>query len=227
MDNVSDTDILTAMSFDSSGEYLAVGDKGGRVIVFKFTDLRNSRYFDYRYFSEIQSHEPEFDHLKSLELDEKINSLEFLKQPKQSTVQLLSTNDRIIKLWKLKNRTQKNYNKCGLEGGQILFPKSQVISSGYEGVERRQYKNCHNYNINSLSVSSDGESFLSADDLCINLWSLENQNVAYQLVNLKPPNIEELAEVITHVEYHPKRSDIFLFSSSNGYICMCDLRQSS
>ena len=137
MDNVSDTDILTAMSFDSSGEYLAVGDKGGRVIVFKFTDLRNSRYFDYRYFSEIQSHEPEFDHLKSLELDEKINSLEFLKQPKQSTVQLLSTNDRIIKLWKLKNRTQKSYNKCGLEAGQILFPKSQVISSGYEGVERR------------------------------------------------------------------------------------------
>jgi len=47
------------------------------------------------------------------------------------------------------------------------------------------------------------------------------------LVNLKPSNIEELAEVITHVEYHPKRSDVFLFSSSNGYICLCDLRTSS
>ena len=53
MNNVSDTDILTAMNFDSSGEYLAVGDKGGRVIVFRFTDLKNSRYLDYRYFSEI------------------------------------------------------------------------------------------------------------------------------------------------------------------------------
>ena len=104
LNNVSDTDILSAISFDSSGEYLAVGDRGGRVIVFRFVDLKNSRYFDYRYFSEIQSHEPEFDHLKSLELDEKINSLEFLKQPKQSKVQLLSTNDRIIKLWKLENR---------------------------------------------------------------------------------------------------------------------------
>ena len=82
LNNVSDTDILTAMSFDSSSEYLAVGDKGGRCIIFRFADLKNSRYFDYRYFSEIQSHEPEFDHLKSLELDEKINSLEFLKQPK-------------------------------------------------------------------------------------------------------------------------------------------------
>ena len=79
LNNVSDTDILTSMTFDYTGEYLAVGDKGGRVIVFRFTDLKSSRYFDYRYFSEIQSHEPEFDHLKSLELDEKINSLEFLK----------------------------------------------------------------------------------------------------------------------------------------------------
>jgi len=41
------------MTFDKSGEYLAVGDKGGRVIVFRYTDLKNSRYFDYRYFSEI------------------------------------------------------------------------------------------------------------------------------------------------------------------------------
>ena len=102
-------DVLTAMTFDKSGEFLAVGDKGGRVIVFRYTDLRNSRYFDYRYFSEVQSHEPEFDHLKSLELDEKINSLEFLNSPQQNSLKLLSTNERIIKLWNLKSNTRKQY----------------------------------------------------------------------------------------------------------------------
>ena len=51
--NVSDMDVLTAMTFDKSGEFLAVGDKGGRVIIFRYTDLRNSRYFDYRYFAEV------------------------------------------------------------------------------------------------------------------------------------------------------------------------------
>jgi serine/threonine-protein phosphatase 2A regulatory subunit B len=65
--------VLTAITFDKSGDYLAVGDKGGRVIMFQYTKLKNSRYFDYRYYSEIQSHETEFDHLKSIELDEKIN----------------------------------------------------------------------------------------------------------------------------------------------------------
>lgn len=78
--------MLTAINFDKSGEYLAVGDKGGRVIIFRYIELKNSRYFDYRYFSEIQSHEPEFDHLKSIEIDEKINSLEFLYNSKNSSV---------------------------------------------------------------------------------------------------------------------------------------------
>ena len=75
--SVTESDVLTAVAYDKTGEYLAVGDKGGRVIVFRYNELKTSRYFDYRYFSEIQSHEPEFDHLKSIELDEKINALEF------------------------------------------------------------------------------------------------------------------------------------------------------
>ena len=92
---------------------------------------------------------------------------------------------------------------------------------------RREFKNCHNYNINSLSVSPDGENFLSSDDLCINLWNFDNNIVAFNLVDLKPSKMEELSEVITFVEYHPKRSDIFLFSSSKGYFCYCDFRVSS
>ncbi len=51
--NVSESDTLTSIIFDKTGDYLAVGDKGGRVVIFKYIDIKNSRYFDYRYFSEI------------------------------------------------------------------------------------------------------------------------------------------------------------------------------
>lgn len=78
-----------------------------------------------------------------------------------------------------------------------------------------------------MSCSPDSENFLSADDLRVNLWNIENNIVAFNLVDLKPNNIEELSEVITHVEYHPTRSDVFMFSSSKGYISLCDLRVSS
>ena len=56
--------------------------------------------FEYRYLTEFQSHEPEFDYLKSLEIEEKINRLRWLNVPSSSRM-VLSTNDKTIKLWKV------------------------------------------------------------------------------------------------------------------------------
>lgn len=39
-------------------------------------------------------------------------------------------------------------------------------------VPRKVYANAHAYHINSISLNSDGETYMSADDLRINLWNL-------------------------------------------------------
>lgn len=79
-----------------------------------------------------------------------------------------------------------------------------------------------------MTVSPDAEHFLSADDLSINLWNIENNTEAYNLVNLQRTEQQsDMMEVITHVEFHPRRSDLFIFSSSKGYMSLCDLRESS
>ena len=41
-----------------------------------------------------------------------------------------------------------------------------------EASPRKTYANAHTYHVNSISINSDGETFLSADDLRINLWNL-------------------------------------------------------
>lgn len=56
--------------------------------------------FEYRYLTEFQSHEPEFDYLKSLEIEEKINRLRWLNHASSARM-VLSTNDKTIKLWKV------------------------------------------------------------------------------------------------------------------------------
>ena len=134
--NVTESDVLTAITFDKTGEFLAVGDRGGRVIVFRYNNLKSSRYFDYRYFTEIQSHEPEFDHLKSIELDEKINSIEFVNN-KSGPLGLLSTNDRVIKLWKIEHRVHRQVTKCEMKNGQLTLPKTEAMQEGFEGVEKK------------------------------------------------------------------------------------------
>lgn len=39
-------------------------------------------------------------------------------------------------------------------------------------IPRKVYANAHAYHINSISINSDGETYISADDLRVNLWNL-------------------------------------------------------
>jgi serine/threonine-protein phosphatase 2A regulatory subunit B len=89
---------------------------------------------------------------------------------------------------------------------------------------KKQYPNLHTYHINSISDSPNCENFISSDDLRIYLWNFENVKEAFSIVDLKPPNLEELSEVITSSAYHPTQSNIFLYSTSKGLIKVGDLR---
>lgn len=44
----------------------------------------------------------------------------------------------------------------------------------------------------SFNFCSDGETFISADDLRINLWNLEISSQSFNIVDVKPPNMEDL-----------------------------------
>mmetsp|Transcript_46823 Transcript_46823/g.102283 ORF Transcript_46823/g.102283 Transcript_46823/m.102283 type:complete len:281 (+) Transcript_46823:140-982(+) len=92
---------------------------------------------------------------------------------------------------------------------------------------RRSYCNAHAYHINSVSSNSDGESFLSADDLRINWWNTEINSSSFNIVDIKPPNMEELTEVITSAQFHPDHCNIVMYSSSRGSIKLGDTRQAA
>lgn len=64
--------------------------------------------FEYRYLTEFQSHEPEFDYLKSLEIEEKINKVKWCRTSCGSRM-LLSTNDKTIKLWRVCSAHSRRY----------------------------------------------------------------------------------------------------------------------
>lgn len=78
-----------------------------------------------------------------------------------------------------------------------------------------------------MSLSPDGENFLSADDLRVNLWNIDDNTSVYNLLDMKPKSIEELDEVITHCEFHPTMPNVFLYTTSKGFLHVCDFRESS
>lgn len=107
-------DNVTALEFDPSGNYLATGDRGGRIVIFKSEEVcfhtsrsitftrpdssqpspKRSSKFPVRSWSpyfQFQSHEAEFDYLKSLEIEERIGHIKFCPSV-HNQVLLLSSN---------------------------------------------------------------------------------------------------------------------------------------
>lgn len=87
------------------------------------------------------------------------------------------TKDKTIKLWKVFDKQIKvvseNNHSEGYNGsGPLRLPTMAVHDTITAAVPRKVYANAHAYHINSISVNSDGETYISADDLRINLWNL-------------------------------------------------------
>ncbi|KAI4381877.1 hypothetical protein MLD38_007902 [Melastoma candidum] len=286
-EEIQEVDIISAIEFDKSGDHLATGDRGGRVVLFERTDTKDvggsrrdlermehavNRHPEFRYKTEFQSHEPEFDYLKSLEIEEKINKIRWC-QTANSALFLLSTNDKTIKFWKVQEKKIKKISEMNVDPSKALrngtigtssnsgiskpllangvssdrsseyasndlsFPQGGIPSLRLPVVTsleasliarcRRVYAHAHDYHINSISNNSDGETFISADDLRINLWNLEISNQSFNIVDVKPANMEDLTEVITSAEFHPTQCNMLAYSSSKGCIRLIDLRQSA
>ncbi|XP_066880168.1 serine/threonine-protein phosphatase 2A 55 kDa regulatory subunit B delta isoform isoform X2 [Kogia breviceps] len=238
-EDVAEADVISTVEFSHSGDLLATGDKGGRVVIFQREQENKSRPHsrgEYNVYSTFQSHEPEFDYLKSLEIEEKINKIRWL--PQQSAAHfLLSTNDKTIKLWKISERDKRaeGYNLKDEDGRlrdpfritALRVPILKPMDLMVEASPRRIFANAHTYHINSISVNSDHETYLSADDLRINLWHLEITDRSFNIVDIKPANMEELTEVITAAEFHPHQCNVLVYSSSKGTIRLCDMRSSA
>lgn len=147
--------------------------------------------------------------------------------------------DKTIKLWKVQERRLRSIHSTNLEtlkstGGRVVggaralrVPRLVPGETITQATPRRVYPNAHAYHINSICLNSDGESYLSADDLRINLWNLEISDQSFNIVDIKPPNMEELTEVITAAEFHPTHCNLFMYSSSKGSIRLADMRDSA
>uniref|UniRef100_A0A8C4X6B7 Uncharacterized protein n=1 Tax=Erpetoichthys calabaricus TaxID=27687 RepID=A0A8C4X6B7_ERPCA len=92
----------------------------------------------------------------------------------------------------------------------VLWPRDLMIESS----PRRVFVNAHAYHINFVSVKTDFETYLSADDFHINLWHLEITDCSFNIVEIKPANMGDLTDLLKAAEFHPDHCNKFLYSST-------------
>lgn len=100
--------------------------------------------------------------------------------------------DKTVKLWKVSERCLRaeGFNLCDESGigrsltdvTQLRVPVLKPSELIVEASPRKVFANAHTYHINSISVNSDDETYLSADDLRINLWHLGTTNQSFSIL---------------------------------------------
>ncbi|CAN0881729.1 Serine/threonine protein phosphatase 2A 55 kDa regulatory subunit B beta isoform [Linum grandiflorum] len=246
-EELQEVDIISAIEFDKTGDHLATGDRGGRVVLFERTDTKDhggsrrdlermdypiSRHPEFRYKTEFQSHEPEVQEKKVKKISEMnvdpskaVGNGSVASSSNSSAPKPCLANGGCVD--RLHNSLSNDFK---IPAGGFPSLRLPVVSSTETSLVarcRRVYAHAHDYHINSISNNSDGETFISADDLRINLWNLEISNQSFNIVDVKPANMEDLTEVITSAEFHPNQCNMLAYSSSKGSIRLIDLRQSA
>lgn len=252
-DAASADDLVTAMDFSACGEWLAAGDAAGRVCLFRDRgsecgegqgggggeaeeNVEEEQQQDggcgwegegggegpgmmsgvagggaaaplptlnYDFFYEFQSHDRGFDPLRSVPIEERVKAVRWVRAgPSSPSRVLLSCNAKTAKLWFVTGEGERRRAVC-----------------------RRTFARAHVYDIHSVSVNSDGATFLSADDLRVNLWSLDDRSsTAYTVLDAKPAQLSALDEVITTAAFHPTDCGAMVCGTSGGRVRLFDLR---
>ena len=107
------------------------------------------------------------------------------------------SSDKTIKLWKVTERTKRaeGYNLKDENGitrdssslTSLRVPILKPMDLMVEASPRRTFANAHTYHINSISVNSDQITYMSADDLRINLWHLEVTDQSFSILMKHDP----------------------------------------
>jgi serine/threonine-protein phosphatase 2A regulatory subunit B len=230
--------------------YLAIGDRLGRICVHKAVQSKSGA--SYEPFAVFQAHTTDFDYLKSVDIEAKINMIRFCPDVRHSLF-ILNANgryirrislaecalnaDKAIKLWRVTDLPE--YQMAPSNHAQISSIGSERTSR-LKNIPRalgctmkHNYTNAHLYHINSsvhnsaimlvnfrfsVSVTSDFETFISADDLRINLWNFEHPMESFQILDIKPERMDDLNEVITSAVFHPTKCNLFAYCTSRGSV---------
>nr|CAB3473481.1 unnamed protein product [Digitaria exilis] len=182
-EEVQEVDIISAIEFNKSGHHLATGDRGGRVVLFERTDVKDhacrkeaekadysiSRHPEFRYKTEFQSHEPEVQEKKvkkvsemnlsrsAASANEVITSAEF--HPTHCNTLAYSSSKGSIRLVDLRQSALCDTHSQIFEQHEALGSRSfftEIIAS-----------------ISDIKFSKDGRHILSRDYMTLKLWDVK------------------------------------------------------
>eukprot|EP00767_Chilomastix_cuspidata_P003876 gnl/Chilomastix_cuspidata/4005.p1 GENE.gnl/Chilomastix_cuspidata/4005~~gnl/Chilomastix_cuspidata/4005.p1 ORF type:complete len:470 (+),score=101.79 gnl/Chilomastix_cuspidata/4005:57-1412(+) len=241
---VSDNDIVSRLKFDTTGDHIAVGDRGGRLVLFNrkpqrvsihtYKSTRAKSRVEYQFLTEIQSHEESFDPLFSAQVLSEIRSIEWF-EPTRNARFVMAANARSARLWAVSTQsrartvsTTAQSARCAASPADLRFPSFADEESFVRSRMRGEYTPPGPAEVHSVSASADGVSFLAATTTGVYTWNVERPAAALECVQLKgTEGASRFHGEISSCIQHPFISSVFALATSAGSVHLCDARLSA
>ena len=226
---------ISCIAFDKTGDHMAYGDRAGRCYIFTRNgggggdDYQNASA-GYTLLDVVEAYSPQLDTLNSTQIEAKVNVIKFVDMGNGSLF-FLTANDKSVKMWKIWDRTRSTQDteyepiNALLEDWKSLqFPKVSAGEKRTWHKELKQFASDHEYHINSVSVSSNKEHFISSDDLTVQMWHVGHPEQSLRVLDRRPDNMEDLSETITSCTFHSFHPQELYVANSKGIVSCYDLR---
>ncbi|EPY23384.1 hypothetical protein STCU_07738 [Strigomonas culicis] len=171
--------------------------------------------------------------LTSVAVEPCVKCLRFIRNYNSpSVVSYLTANERVIKLFHVRRDGFTPFSV--FPGMEHVVPRTLQGSRYFARlpppqsiVPVKEFGPSQN-SIQALSMSADGETFMSVEDLQVFWWHLEATDTtkATCIADLRPPSgaLDEVEELVTAASFHPTHSSLFMLSRSSGVLNIGDLR---
>lgn len=171
--------------------------------------------------------------LTSVAVEPYVKCLTFVRpRCSPSMISYLTANERVIKLFHVRREGFSPFN--AFPGMEDVIGKTFAGSRYFARLPPqpailpiKEFGPVTN-SIQALSVSADGETFMSVEDLQVFWWHFEAEDTtkATCIADLRPPSgaLDEVEELVTASSFHPTHSSLFLLTRSSGVLNIGDLR---
>eukprot|EP00760_Papus_ankaliazontas_P010718 PhM_4_TR14420/c1_g1_i1/m.24302/K04354/PPP2R2; serine/threonine-protein phosphatase 2A regulatory subunit B len=238
---VPGADTVSAVRFSPNGQYLAYGDCGGylhlAVLVQGSASSSSTSEggfpFSYKPLGFVEAYRRTIDPLNSMPIQERVNKICWFPQSTRNLM-LLTTNDKIAKLWKVVERRSLVASEpgegatsmlLGGGGGAPSIPRTAPTSS-ITIKETRALPMEHEFSVHTVSVDAEARYFMTCDDLSMRLWCAERLETSVEVLNIKPDDLQTLNETIVSASYHPTNPYLLWYTTSAGVVNIFDTRTS-
>jgi serine/threonine-protein phosphatase 2A regulatory subunit B len=221
--------IISTMKMTDKSEHLIIGDKGGRIIIFKKDG--NGHHNKLSYFFEYSAFEKDFDVHKSTEYSEIVRSVDILPYIYNDKIDILSCGYRTIKLHRVHNKKIKFFSNEKGGSGCLKVPKLKTTKDEVSSKLRRTITLTNSSELNNISVNRTvPNQFIACSDTKVSLFDLEHTNTAFELFDLENQNEEDtssVSESITVSKVNKYNPNVFGLGTTFGNIKVCDFRTTS